>query len=204
MLPAKKFLLKTSGACSSQSHARQPRRRPRALDKETMDPARPNDPDPSDPFSPERADHAIFETIGKKLFQDRQCAFVVWIGKSWNENAGIRDIKVRVARRQALTFAHNLFRHRQSDNFDLALLEFHLAQAPKIFLERLVIFIFTILFDDRDDGMLRNETREIVDMTVSVVASDAVAEPENFPDAEIIAEALLDFGAAQHWIAIPI
>src|SRR6266568_3190041 len=63
MLPSKKFLLKTSGACSSQSHARQPRRRPRALDKETMDPARPNDPDPSDPFSPERADHPIFETI---------------------------------------------------------------------------------------------------------------------------------------------
>src|SRR5216110_1470120 len=63
MLPAKKFLLKTCGVCSSQSHARQPRRRPRALDKETMDPARPNDPDPSDPFNPERADHAILETI---------------------------------------------------------------------------------------------------------------------------------------------
>jgi len=28
-----------------------------------MDPARPNDPDPSDPFYPERADHAILETI---------------------------------------------------------------------------------------------------------------------------------------------
>src|SRR5207244_11081008 len=63
MLPAKKFLLKTSGACSSQSRARQPQSRPRALDRETMDPARPSDPDPSDPFSPERADHAILETI---------------------------------------------------------------------------------------------------------------------------------------------
>lgn len=28
-----------------------------------MDPARPNDPEPSDPFNPERADHAIAETI---------------------------------------------------------------------------------------------------------------------------------------------
>src|SRR5882724_7219018 len=64
MLPAKKFLLKTSGACSSQSHARRPPQgRPRTLDKEKMDPARPNDPDPSDPFNPERADHAILETI---------------------------------------------------------------------------------------------------------------------------------------------
>src|SRR5467141_3890126 len=28
-----------------------------------MDPARPNEPEPSDPFDPERADHAIVETI---------------------------------------------------------------------------------------------------------------------------------------------
>jgi copper chaperone CopZ len=28
-----------------------------------MDPARPNEPEPSDPFNPERADHAILETI---------------------------------------------------------------------------------------------------------------------------------------------
>ncbi len=28
-----------------------------------MGPARPNDPKPSDPFNPERADHAIVETI---------------------------------------------------------------------------------------------------------------------------------------------
>ena len=28
-----------------------------------MDPARPNDPDPSDPFNPERADPPILETI---------------------------------------------------------------------------------------------------------------------------------------------
>jgi len=28
-----------------------------------MGPARPNDPEPSDPFNPERADHAIVETI---------------------------------------------------------------------------------------------------------------------------------------------
>jgi copper chaperone CopZ len=28
-----------------------------------MDPARPTDPDPADPFFPERPDHAVFETI---------------------------------------------------------------------------------------------------------------------------------------------
>jgi len=61
--PAKEFWPKTSGACWSQLRARQPQSHPRTLDKEKMDPARPNDPDPSDPFSPERADHAILETI---------------------------------------------------------------------------------------------------------------------------------------------
>jgi copper chaperone CopZ len=30
---------------------------------ETMDPARPNDPDPADPFSRERADHEVIEKI---------------------------------------------------------------------------------------------------------------------------------------------
>ena len=28
-----------------------------------MDPARPNEPEPSDPFNPGRADHAVLETI---------------------------------------------------------------------------------------------------------------------------------------------
>ena len=28
-----------------------------------MDPARPNEPEPSDPFNPESADHAVVETI---------------------------------------------------------------------------------------------------------------------------------------------
>jgi copper chaperone CopZ len=28
-----------------------------------MDPARPNEPEPSDPFNPERADHPVIETI---------------------------------------------------------------------------------------------------------------------------------------------
>jgi copper chaperone CopZ len=28
-----------------------------------MDPARPNEPEPSDPFNPERADHAVVEKI---------------------------------------------------------------------------------------------------------------------------------------------
>jgi len=32
-------------------------------EEDAMDPARPAEPDPADPFFPERADHAILETI---------------------------------------------------------------------------------------------------------------------------------------------
>ena len=39
-------------------------------------------------------------------------------------------------------------------------------------------------------------------MPVGVVAGDAVAEPENIADAEIIAQALLDLLARKIWISI--
>jgi len=46
-------------------NGRQPLHLSQTLNKKTnaMDPARPTDPDPADPFFPERADHAVFETI---------------------------------------------------------------------------------------------------------------------------------------------
>src|SRR6266705_1783145 len=94
MLPAKKFLLKTSGACSSQSHARQPQSRPRALDKETMDPARPSDPDPSDPFSRERADHAILETIEIATEGEDCDECVRKLRRPLKKINGVKDVKV--------------------------------------------------------------------------------------------------------------
>jgi copper chaperone CopZ len=47
------------------SRVRQPLNGVETLNKKknAMDPARPADPDPADPFSSERADHAILETI---------------------------------------------------------------------------------------------------------------------------------------------
>src|SRR6266700_1153583 len=94
MPPAKKFLPKTSGVCSNQSHARQPQRPPCTLDKETMDPARPNDPDPSDPFSAERADHAILETIEIATEGEDCDECVRKLRAPLMKIKGVRDVKV--------------------------------------------------------------------------------------------------------------
>ena len=59
-----------------------------------MDPARPTDPDPADPFFPDRADHANLETIE-----------IATEGEDWDECVrklrpvlqnipGVRDVKV--------------------------------------------------------------------------------------------------------------
>src|SRR5205809_5627813 len=105
MPPAKKFLPKTSGVCSNQSHARQPQRRPRALDKETMDPARPNDPDPSDPFSLERADRAIFETIEIATEGEDCDGMRAQTARAAHESQRVKNVKVDVGHeRVVVTF----------------------------------------------------------------------------------------------------
>src|SRR5437764_465329 len=141
-----------------------------------MDPARPSDPDPADPFFPERADHAILETIeiateGENHHQavrklrgplmkingvhdvkvDLERNFAGSTGEGGDKHAGIWDVKFGVARRQPSAFAHNLLRHRQRDNVDVASADFHVAQTRDILLERLVIFVLRIVFSDSYD-----------------------------------------------------
>ena len=63
-------------------------------------------------------------------------------------------------------------------------------------MKRLVIFVVAILFNDSYDSSLGYKPREIIDVTVGVVTGNAIAEPENFAYAEIIAQTLLDLIAA--------
>jgi hypothetical protein len=56
----------------------------------------------------------------------------------------------------------------------------------------LVILVVAILFNDGYDSSLGYKPREVIDVTVSVVTGNAMAEPENLSDAEIIAQASLD------------
>ncbi len=59
-----------------------------------MDPARPTDPDPADPFFPERADHAILETI-EIATEGEDCDECVRKLRPVLKNiSGVQDVKV--------------------------------------------------------------------------------------------------------------
>src|SRR5947207_13860755 len=58
-----------------------------------MDPARPNDPDPADPFFPERADHAILETIEIATEGEGCDECVRKLGPVLKKIAGVKDVR---------------------------------------------------------------------------------------------------------------
>src|SRR5260370_7746365 len=65
-----------------------------------------------------------------------------------------------------------------------------------------VICVVAILFDHGDHFCFRNETRQIVDVPVGVVALDATAKPENLTDPEKIAQPFLDLLTREIWISV--
>jgi len=75
-------------------------------------------------------------------------------------------------------------------------------EASEIFGERRVVEVAGVGLDGGDDGGGRNEARDVVDVAVRVVASDAAVEPENLIDAEKIVEGLFELGAADAGVAL--
>jgi copper chaperone CopZ len=59
-----------------------------------MDPARLNEPEPSDPFNPERADHAILETIEIATEGEDCDQCVRRLRPTLMKINGVRDVKV--------------------------------------------------------------------------------------------------------------
>jgi hypothetical protein len=55
--------------------------------------------------------------------------------------------------------------------------QIHLAETREIFPERFVIRVIGILFDDSYNLVFRDKAREVIDMTVGVIALDSIAEP---------------------------
>ena len=138
----------------------------------------------------------------KTFAQGRQRCFVSRVGECWYEHASIRDVKVRVTCRQPQTFALHLFRHRQSNDLKVVLPDSHLAQARKVFLERLVIFVVAIFFHNSNNCLFGDKPREIVDMSVGVVASNAVTKPQDIADTQIVPQTPFDFIARKIWVPI--
>jgi copper chaperone CopZ len=67
-----------------------------------MDPARPNEPEPSDPFDPERADHAILETIEIATEGEDCDPCVRKLRPVLMKMNGVRDVKVDLDRERVI------------------------------------------------------------------------------------------------------
>jgi copper chaperone CopZ len=67
-----------------------------------MDPARPNEPDLSDPFSPERADHAVLETIEIATEGEDCDACVRKLRPVLMKINGVRDVTVDLKRERVI------------------------------------------------------------------------------------------------------
>ena len=67
-----------------------------------MDPARPSDPDPADPFFPERGDHEILETIEIATEGEECDECVRKLRPVLMKIPGVKDVKVYLKRERVL------------------------------------------------------------------------------------------------------
>jgi hypothetical protein len=76
------------------------------------------------------------------------------------------------------------------------------AEAVEVLGEREVILVGGVGFDAGEDGVFGDETGDIVDVAVGVVASAAAMEPESLGDAEVVVEGLLELLARDAGVAL--
>ena len=75
------------------------------------------------------------------------------------------------------------------------------AEAVEIFCERKMVFVVGVGLDAGKDFIFVDETGDVVDVAVGVVSGTAFVEPENFFDAEIVVEGLLEVAAGFGFVA---
>ena len=115
-------------------------------------------------------------------------AIVRIVEHRYQQNA-IRDVEIRIARGQAASLENDWARHGKLDDVEwLAILIVCGLKTTKIVPQRFVIRIFRIVLDHGDDGVRRDEPREVIDVAVSIVAEDAAAQPDHVRRTEIISE----------------
>ena len=110
-----------------------------------------------------------------------------------------------MACRKAQTLAVHLRGHRHFEHIQgCSIRKAHLAEKLKVLTERGMIRVAMMGFDHGHDGVTRDKAGDIVDMSIRVIPLDAVSQPEDLPDAEVVAESLLDLFTGHCWIAIRI
>src|SRR6266487_3290490 len=109
---------------------------------------------------------------------------IVRIIKSRYKNGAISYVEVRVARGQALA----IHRHRagkRNRHYSERLCFRRRLEATEIVHRPRVILIRWIRFVRQNHSVTRAEPRDVVDVTVGVVANSALAQPYSIGDAEI-------------------
>ena len=135
---------------------------------------------------------------GEQLRQRVERNAIVRIVEDRHQHHSIRDVEIRIAGGQAAAFEDDRARHRNLYDVEaLAILVARRSQASQIVVQGRIIFVLLIRLDHRDDRVGRDEAGDVVDVAVRVVAGDALAEPDDRLDSEIVGKHLL-VGSAIH------
>ena len=123
----------------------------------------------------------IREKFLQRLSRNRIRALVT-IGRQQDHT--VRYVKIRIARRQSLSVGLNDDGHWQFDNVQWSpVLIAHGSEPLQVFLQRRVVIILGILLDDCDHGVWVHKPRQIIHVSVRVVAHNSVGEPQDVGDA---------------------
>jgi len=94
-------------------------------------------------------------------------------------------------------------RHRQGlDRERTALSIAHRAQPLKVVGEHAIVFVARVFFDRGYHRRGSDETREVIDVAVGVVAGNPLREPQDVADAQPVPKPPFDLGAVQAGVAI--
>ncbi len=119
-----------------------------------------------------------------------------------DEHETVCDIEVGVAGRETLSLEIHRPGHGQLDDTQgLPVLVAGRLKAPEVVLERLVVWVVGARLDGRDDGLRVDKPREVVDVSVRVVAGDSAPQPDDVPRAQVAGEDPLELGAAHTGIS---
>lgn len=120
-----------------------------------------------------------------------------------NEDNPIADIKIGIRGRKTLTFEDHWAGHGHGDNLQgTPVLILHGSEPLQVILKGLVILIGRVLLHNRYDGCGIHESREVIHMTIRIITNNAIAQPEDVGDAQIVSEICLNLRLDQMRIAI--
>ncbi len=145
-------------------------------------------PEPPDEIHRVDADD---RAIGEELAEDAEGEPVFRVVEGRDEDGRVADVEVRVGGREAPPVEEKRRGHRDKGDFDLrAILEPQALEPLAVLLEGGVVLVGAVLLAAENDGAGAGESRDVVHVSVRVVAGDAPVQPEDIAGAQKIAEDL--------------